>query len=185
MDELKQYIGENRSQFDNLEPSEGHFDRFQEMLQTLEVEPEKKIVSMNFSRLLKVASVCLLMVLSGLYVYDNWFARDSINAIQLEGEQYEAQQFYMYQVSQKVQTVEELSRILPEGDKSLLFDELNSMDEVIADLQEQLNAMPGDPRIIEALLKHYKTKLDILNAIIKDLNDVKQLKTKRYETVEL
>lgn len=184
MDELKNFVDKNRSMFDNLEPENGHFERFLKKMQVEDIKPKSKIVRFRPVQLIKAASVCLLIALSSLYVKEHFFDKKE-PIIYMSAEQSEAQQFYITQVNQKVNTIEDLSRVMNDEDKIQLKNELDEMDKTINDLMEQLKLTPDDPRLIEALLKHYKTKVNILNSIIKNLNQVKQAKSNTYETVEL
>ena len=67
MDRLEKFIQSNRDQFDDLEPQEGHFERFQEKLS----RHHRQNRTFPWTVLLKAAAVAVLVVLSGLWVYDN------------------------------------------------------------------------------------------------------------------
>jgi uncharacterized protein (DUF305 family) len=60
--------------------------------------------------------------------------------------------------------------------KQMLLMEMKSMDSVYVSLQKELKANPDDQRIINAMIEHYQTKVDVMNYIIN------QLKTIRNQT---
>jgi len=51
--------------------------------------------------------------------------------------------------------------------------ELTSMDSVYVELQKELRENPDDQRIIDAMIKHYQTKLDVMNYILDQLRQIK------------
>jgi len=57
--------------------------------------------------------------------------------------------------------------------KAVLMQELTSMDSVYVELQKELRENPDDQRIIDAMIKHYQTKLDVMNYILDQLRQIK------------
>jgi hypothetical protein len=55
-------------------------------------------------------------------------------------------------------------------------------------LKKDLKAHPNDERIINAMIEHYQSKVDVLNYIIsqlKEVNSENQINNENYETVRL
>ncbi len=70
----------------------------------------------------------------------------------------------------------------------MLEKEMKKVDNLYKQLQKDLKAMPDDPRIIQAIIQHYQKKLQVLNRIVNDLNNlnnVKQLNNNQNEKVSL
>jgi len=63
--------------------------------------------------------------------------------------------------------------------------ELSEMDSLFVNLQAEYKANPNDERIINAMIEYYQTKLDIVNTIKTDLENVKNLKNKKHENTEI
>ena len=63
--------------------------------------------------------------------------------------------------------------------------ELSEMDSLFLNLQQEYKANPNDERIINAMIEYYQTKLDIVNTIKTDLENVKQIKRKYNENTEM
>jgi uncharacterized protein (DUF305 family) len=51
--------------------------------------------------------------------------------------------------------------------------ELASMDSVYVELQKELKANPNDQRIIDAMIKHYQQKIDVMSYLLDQLRQVK------------
>jgi uncharacterized protein (DUF305 family) len=47
------------------------------------------------------------------------------------------------------------------------------MDSVYRDLQKELRANPNDQRIIDAMIKHYQTKLEVMSYMLDQLKEIK------------
>lgn len=181
MDELKDIISNNRSLFDVAEPSSAHFNKFKDLLAQ---EPKTK-ASFTWLSILKVASVSILVILSSLYVGEHVFNLGK-NISAYENEEYkEAKTYYVHQVNNQINQIEEMQNLLSPEQREVFVAEMTDMDKMYKKLQKDLNTMPDDPRIIGALLSHYQMKIDILDRIIYDLQNVKQLKTQRHESVEI
>lgn len=182
MDELKKLIEQNRQVFDSAEPSEGHFDKFEKMLME---SKQTKSRSMVWPTLLKVASIAVLMVLSGLYVTEHFFLNNEPVLANTKSEFNEAQQYYIHLVDQRIGDIEKMEGFLSSEQKEMLVNEMSEMDAMYKKLQKDYKAMPNDPRIIQAMLQHYQMKMDILNRIVNDLENVQQLNNPNHEDTEL
>lgn len=185
MDELDKIIKENRQLFDSAEPSQGHFNRFEQALISQNATKSRSIV---WSQLLKVASIAILVILSGLYVTEHFILNNNSESVIATNENREfndAQQYYMHQVNQSIVQIEQMEGFMNAEQKQMLADEMTEMDEMYKRLIKDYNAMPNDDRIIQAMLNHYQMKMDILNRITNDLKNVQQLKTQNYESTEL
>jgi uncharacterized protein (DUF305 family) len=62
------------------------------------------------------------------------------------------------------------------------------MDAVYENLKRDLKNNPSDERVINAMIQHYQTKVDIMNQILTQLHQVKALnqqKSDNYESTEI
>lgn len=185
MDELKKIIAENRELFDSALPTEGHMDRFYDKLNA-QSEPQIKKIDFSWVSILKVASVSILIVLSGLYVKDRLFTLVPEVPFELANQEFvETQQYYVQQVDQKIGAIGLMDNALSTEQREILTLEMSNMDNMYKKLQSDLNTMPNDPRIMQAMLQHYQMKMEILNRIIIDLNNVQQLNIRSHESIEL
>lgn len=182
MDELKKLIAENRQWLDSAEPSEMHFDKFEKLLMENKTTKSR---SMVWPTLLKVAAIAVMVILSGLYITEHFFMPKTTQLATQNSEFNEAQQYYIQLVDQRIGEIEQIKSTLPDEKKEMLIDEMTTMDEMYKKLQKDYKAMPNDPRIIQALLQYYQMKMDILNRIVNNLENVQQLNSISHENIEL
>jgi uncharacterized protein (DUF305 family) len=57
--------------------------------------------------------------------------------------------------------------------KEMLSKELKSMDSTYVQLQKELKANPNDERVINAMIEHYQTKVDVMNYILSQLKAIR------------
>jgi hypothetical protein len=51
--------------------------------------------------------------------------------------------------------------------------EMKSMDSTYVSLQRELKANPNDERIINAMIEHYQTKLEVMTYIVNQLKTIR------------
>jgi hypothetical protein len=57
--------------------------------------------------------------------------------------------------------------------KTMLMKEMKSMDSTYVSLQRELKANPNDERIINAMIEHYQTKLEVMTYIVNQLKTIR------------
>jgi hypothetical protein len=185
MKNIEDIIKNNREQFDYREPSEGHLDRFQQKLE----EHNKKSRKFHWSVLMKAAAVGILVVLSSLWLYDNIYLDNQQQQIALQNvspDVKEAQIYYSSLVEQKYERIKSFD-FKDEQQKKMLLKELQQMNETYDSIKQDLKANPDDPRVINALIRHYQMKLEVMNQILNQLHNINQNnnKEKSHETTEI
>jgi len=183
MDELDKILIENRSDFDE-EPKEGHFDRFEEKLRLSETKRKR----LNLSPFLKVAAVLVIILLSAnLYVHLRSQKPKIQEASVVKSDLGEASVYYTKSINNGIRELEQMAKEGVGTPKEIvqIKHELAEMDSMFVNLQKEYNSNPNDERIINAMIEYYQTKLDIVNTIKTDLENVKQLKRKKHENPEI
>ncbi|MBN2862850.1 MAG: hypothetical protein JXN62_06795 [Bacteroidales bacterium] len=173
MKTIDDIIRDNRDFFEDKEPSEGHFDRFNRKL--LMRFPQAKTTRSIVPYLLKAAVVTLLVTLSSLWTWEHFIRPDrSRMALGDVSPHYrEVENYFIHQVNlleSEIGTVEISNN--PEQ-KGMLLSEMRSMDSVYVQLQKELKANPGDERIINAMIEHYQTKLEVMSFIVDQLKTIR------------
>lgn len=171
MKTIEDIIRENKDFFD-AEPSKGHFERFNTMLEVRfrKEAPKRSIVPY----LLRAAVVTLLVTLSSLWVWDNFLSAGSkrMTLGDVSPQYKEVENYYIHQVNMMEGELTNLDFSNPEQ-KDMLMKEMKSMDSVYVSLQKELKANPNDERIINAMIEHYQTKVDVMNYIISQLKSLR------------
>jgi hypothetical protein len=185
MKNIEDIIRNNKEFFDGGEPSDGHFERLN---RKLEIRfGEKTIKRSIVPYLLKAAVVTLLVTLSSLWTWDH-FIRPERNRMTLGdvSPQYkEVENYYVHQVNLMESELVNIDLKNNPEQKKMLFAEMNSMDSVYVQLQKELKANPNDERIINAMIEHYQTKVEVMSYIVSQLKAIRnenQNKTKNEKT---
>jgi hypothetical protein len=180
MKNIEDIFRENNDFFEEAEPSKGHLERFNAMLEVRfrKEAPTRSIVPY----LLRAAVVTLLVTLSSLWVWDNFIRPDSRHMTlgEVSPQYREVENYYLHQVNMMEGELSNMDISNPEQ-KAMLMSELKSMDSVYVTLQRELKANPNDQRIINAMIEHYQTKVDIMNYIIGQLKAVRNENQKNIE----
>ncbi|HQG63633.1 MAG TPA: hypothetical protein PK719_08235 [Bacteroidales bacterium] len=173
MKTIDELIRTNRDFFEGGEPSEGHMERFNRKLEIRcqKMKPSRSIVPY----LLKAAVVTLLITISSLWTWEHFIRsdRDRMALGDVSPQYKEVENYYMHQVNlieSEIGTVEITNN--PEQ-KEMLMNEIRSMDSVYVQLQKELRANPGDERIINAMIEHYQTKIEVMGFIVNQLKTIR------------
>jgi hypothetical protein len=186
MKTIEDIIRENKDFFE-AEPSNGHLERFSKKLeQRFRIEaPKRSIVPY----LLRAAVVTLLVTLSSLWVWDNFLSPSSrrMTLGEVSPQYKEVENYYIHQVNLMEGEISNENLVNNPEQKEMLMKEMSNMDSVYVSLQKELKANPNDERIINAMIEHYQTKVDVLNYIIGQLKSIRNenLNTTDNEKVNL
>jgi hypothetical protein len=167
MNTLEEIIRKGKGEFDDREPSDGHFERFSFKLATrLHAGKSKKSI---LPYLLKAAVVTLLVTLSSLWTYDHFIRpemKKTMTLSEVSPEYREVENYYVRQVSFMEGEITSLDLDNPDHKKALM-DELAAMDSTYVELQKELKANPDD------LIQHYQTKIDVMSYLLEQLKQIK------------
>jgi hypothetical protein len=185
MKNIEDIIRSNKDFFDEEEPSRGHLERFNRKL-------EIKFGTATIKRsivpyLLKAAVVTLLVTLSSLWTWDHFIRsdRDRMTLGQVSPQYKEVESYYVHQVNLMESELVNIDLKNNPGQKEMLMTEMKSMDSVYVQLQKELKANPDDERIINAMIEHYQTKVEIMSYIVSQLKEIRnenQNKTENGKT---
>ncbi len=187
MKTIEDIIRMNRDLFEEMEPSEGHFDRFSVKLEIRQqkMASRKSIVPY----LLRAAVVTLLITLSSLWTWDHFIRPGSSRMTlgQVSPQYKEVENYYLHQVSLMEGEIVNIDHSQNPVQKKVLIKEMKSMDSTYISLQKELKANPNDERIINAMIEHYQTKLEVMTYIVNQLKGIRNenLNKKENEKVRL
>ena len=85
----------------------------------------------------------------------------------------EVESYYVHQVNMMEGEIVNIDLKNNPQQKQMLMSEMNSMDSVYVSLQKELKANPNDERIINAMIEHYQTKLEVMSYIISQLKTIR------------
>lgn len=166
MTDLEKHIKEQRQHLDADRPRAGHEDRF---LKKLAYQPVRRV---NFRHALQIAASIAVILASSLVLIRTNKSGDKMAAMEISSSVMEADQYYAKRVNQKVDQIRQFDFENAE-EKSILLEELEELDSYQLQLMKDLEANPDDERVINALIKHYQLKLEVMDQIIYQLNQLK------------
>ena len=173
MKTIEEIIRNNKDFFGEAEPSKGHLERFNRKL-------EIKFHSNTTRRsivpyLLRAAVVTLLVTLSSLWTWDHFIRPKSTRMTlgQVSPQYKEVENYYIHQVNLMEGEIVNVDLKNNPGQKEMLMNEMKSMDSVYVSLQKELKANPNDERVINAMIEHYQTKLEVMTYIVNQLKTIR------------
>lgn len=181
MKNIEELIRTNKDFFEEAEPSKGHLDRFTAKLEMrFKTEaPKRSIVPY----LLRAAVVTLLVTLSSLWTWDHFIRPGSsrMTLSEVSPKFREVENYYLHQVNLMEGEIVDIKLNDNPEQKEELMKEMKSMDSVYVSLQKELKANPNDERIINAMIEHYQTKLEVMTYIV---NQLTTIRNDNHKTIE-
>ena len=173
MKTIDDIIRNNKDFFEDSEPSDGHLERFNRKLEMrFQISaPKRSIVPY----LLRAAVVTLLVTLSSLWTWDHFIRTGStrMTLSDVSPQYKEVENYYMHQVSMVEGEIVDIDLNNDSEQKTMLLKEMKSMDSVYISLQKELKTNPDDERIINAMIEHYQTKLEVMTYIVTQLKTIR------------
>ncbi|MBT3385887.1 MAG: hypothetical protein HN778_06350 [Prolixibacteraceae bacterium] len=188
-DNIEELILKNRERLNEMEPTEGHFERFEAKLR---LQQKKKKITLNVVWKVAVAIIFVLLATNQAFIYFSPNSQRSLFPAANKSE------FTLSSVSPEYQEVEfyftnsinngmnQWNTLTEDGfiskeEQKMMDSEMDEFEELYKNLQKDLEANPNDERIINAMLEFYQAKLSVINIIVNKLQEVKQTNTS-YET---
>ena len=173
MKNIEDIIRNNKDLFEEAEPSNGHLERFNRKLeQRFQVYTIKRSI---VPYLLKAAVVTLLITLSSLWTWDHFLrpANTRMTLGQVSPQYKEVENYYVHQVNMMESEIVSVDLKNGSEQKTMLLKEMRTMDSTYVSLQKELKANPNDKRIINAMIEHYQTKLEVMTYIVNQLKSIR------------
>lgn len=187
MKTIEDIIRNNKAFFEDQEPAEGHFDRFSVKLEIRHQKMANRRSIVPY--LLRAAVVTLLVTLSSLWTWDHFIrpANSRMTLGQVSPQYREVENYYLHEVNMMESEIVKIDRNQSPEQKAMLLKEMKSMDSTYVSLQKELKANPNDERIINAMIEHYQTKLDVMTYIVNQLKGIRNenLNKKENEKIKL
>ena len=148
----------------------------------------KRSGGFSWKYLLQAAAVTILLVLSSLWVYENVISRTdegtTLTLADISSEYEEAEIYYTTLINKKYSEIRSFDFPENSREQELVLQELAEMDSIYKSLEEELDAEKGNYMVINAMIRHYQLKLDIMSQILELLNEVQTTETIKKEDHE-
>jgi hypothetical protein len=173
MKNIEEIIRKNKDFFEEAEPSTGHLERFNRKLEKrFQINTIKRSI---VPYLLRAAVVTLLVTLSSLWTWDHFIRTGSSRMTlgQVSPQYKEVENYYVHQVNMMESEIVNVDLKNNPEQKNMLLKEMKNMDSTYVSLQKELKANPNDERIINAMIEHYQTKLEVMTYIVNQLKTIR------------
>lgn len=169
--------------FDTAEPKAGHKDRFFEKLEQSKKQTrrEPKVRSLWGPFLGIAASIALAIVLFGNIHMNNVPGRKG-DLASVSAEMKETQNFYTSVIQKELKNIE--AEKTPETE-AMINDALTQMEKLETEyskLKKDLVNSGQDKRVIYAMISNFQQRIDLLNNVLTQIENIKSLKTQSHES---
>ena len=164
------------NQFDLEEPNIGHFNRFEAKLNKSTTSFPKK----NFRLFSYVAVAASVVLLFGIWLGAS-FSESGMELASISSEMEETQSYFVTTIENELETIEkernaDTEKLIKDG-----LTQLNKLEEQYLLLTIELKENTEDKRIIYAMISNFQQRIDVLQNLLLQIENVKQLKTQNNE----
>jgi len=178
MIDLEKHIKEQRQLLDSDLPREGHEERFlQKLGRDAVVMPVRRF---NFRHGLQIAASIAIILTSAIVLVKQNKSGEKMAQQEVPAAVMEADMYYASQVNARYDVIQGFDFENSE-EKAVLLDELKDLETYHQQLMNDLESNPDNDLVISALIRHYQIKLEVMDQIIIQLNQVKKETSKKDE----
>lgn len=173
MKKLEQVINDHREEFDSDLPSEGHFGRFEALL---DAQAPISMPARSHRKHLRIAAIILVLISASVMVFDHTTNRvrtmlfsDEQSA--LTSDLQDAIHYYDNKTAQQLSQITKLATSPTQAAelKNSAINAVRSLDNNTAELSSELKNNPGNEQILTAISRNQRMKDEILSGIIRQL----------------
>jgi len=190
-DNIEELITNNLDGLNEMEPADGHFERFEAKLKA---QQKKKTITLRLVWKVAAAVVFVLLAVNQAAIY---FSPDGKGLIPTKGnsevtlasispEYREVEFYFTNSINVSLEQWNQLKNegAISEEEQNLMDNELLEFDRLHQSLQKDLTANPNDERVINAMLEYYQSKLHVISMIVDKLQEVQRLKAEKHDESE-
>ena len=164
--------------FDLEEPRFGHLERFQDRLNN-QNKKKKKITSFKW---MSVAASVILMI--GFWLGSNQ-TETTLLLADVSPQMQEAESFFVSTIKQELKEVEKVRNPKTERVIEDALDQLEILEDKYKDLVKALNNSNDDRRVVYAMISNYQNRIDVLQDVLKLINQINNPKENQNEEIYL
>jgi len=173
-DNLEKIFKELENQFDVEEPNFGHFNRFEAKLN----KGRKPNILLKLWPLIAIAASVILIF--GIWL-ESSFSNSGMELAKVSPEMGETQNYFVSTIEKELATIEKernptTEKIIDDG-----LQQLNKLEKQYETLTFELKESTEDKRIIYAMISNFQQRIEILQSLLIQIEDVKQLKIQNNE----
>jgi len=170
-DKLEHRFKDLEGQFDIETPRLGHFDRFEVKL-ARQTKKQAKWNPNTWKWLAIAASIALIFTL-GL---GNYSSKEGLELADVSPKMEETQSFFVSTIQQEIERI----NLKRNDDNQKIIDDaflqLNKLEENYKKLTLELDNSNKDKRIIYAMIANFQQRIEVLQSLLQQLDELEQLK---------
>ncbi len=175
-DNLENRFKNLENQFDIEEPTIGHFDRFEAKLNSPKSSSRNKVF--KFISAIAIAASIILFV--GVWIGAS-FSNKGMELAGISTEMEETQSYFVNTIHKELESIEnertgDTEKIINDG-----LNQLKRLENKYNELTLELKESNEDKRIIYAMISNFQRRIDVLQSLLIQIENVKQLKSKDNE----
>ena len=175
-DNLTNKFKELENQFDIEEPTIGHFDRFESKLNQTNKNSRSSLVKLISG--LSIAASIILFV--GIWLGSE-FSDKGVQLASVSTEMQETQSYFVSVIEKELRIVEKERNTNTEKIISDGLNQLKKLENQYSELTLELKESTEDKRIIYAMISNFQQRIDVLQSLLLQIEEIKQLKTQDNE----
>jgi len=164
------------NQFDIEEPTIGHFNRFEAKLNQTNRNSRGSIVKLVAG--LSIAASIILFV--GIWLGSE-FSDKGMQLASVSTEMQETQSYFVSVIEQELRIVENERNTTTEKIISDGLNQLKKLENQYSELTLELKESTEDKRIIYAMISNFQQRIDVLQSLLLQIEEIKQLKAQNNE----
>lgn len=175
-DNLENIFKKRENQFDIKEPDFGHFERFEAKLN--QSKPKKRGKLLKLIITLSAAASILLLV--GVWLGSS-FSNKGMELANVSTEMEETQSYFINTINKELELIEnerneDTNIIINDG-----LNQLKKLEDQYHKLTLELKESDENKRIIYAMISNFQQRIDVLQSLLTQIENVKKIKTQNNE----
>ncbi len=171
-DKLNTFFKDN--DFDVDVPRFGHLDRFEKRL-----NPQEKKRTFSYKWMSVAASIVLLV---GIWMGSN-LTDNTLILADVSPEMKETETFFVRTIQQELKEIEKFRNPTTERVIEDALNQLEKLEDKYKDLVKSLNKSFNDRRVVFAMISNYQSRIEILQDVLLQIDELKKLKVNNNDEI--
>lgn len=175
-DNLEQNFKDLQNQFDVEEPTVGHLNRFEAKLARASEEKQSSKFNSKNWKWFSVASAVIVSI--GLWFVKPSMSEQGMQLAEVSAEMKETQSFFVTTINKELSSIKKLRT---SENTKIIDNALQRIAQLELDYKQltlDLEDTADDKRIIYAMIANFQQRIDVLQLLLEQLDEIKILKSK-------
>ncbi|TKC00639.1 hypothetical protein [Pedobacter cryophilus] len=182
-DRLEKFIQDNKKQLDGFEAPELMWDKIDAGLNEYEKKESRKVKMNIFYSFMRVAAVLLLVCTAG-YIFVAYQNKEALKLSNISPEYAKKEIRFASLIEMKQEEIKSFGKLEPNLYKAFV-DEQNKLEKEYNELEKELPNTPNQDRVVKAMIRNLQAQISLLNQQLNIIEEVKQLKSTKNETISI